>query len=98
MTVQKDPEGNERKHLHKYVGFTGKRVLEVGCGDGRLTWKYAQTAQSVTALDLDAQDLRVAYIDCPSDLRNTTSFLRADSLNLPFHKEKFDIALLAWSL
>jgi len=98
MTVQKDPEGNEARRLHKYVDFTGKRVLEVGCGDGRLTWKYAQAARSVTALDLDAQDLRLASIDCPSDLRTTTAFLRADSIQLPFHKEKFDIAVLAWSL
>lgn len=98
MTVQKDPEGNETRRLHAYADFTGRRVLEVGCGDGRLTWKYAREARSVTAIDLEAQDLRLAIIDCPSDLRPRASFVRADSIQLPFHKEKFDIAILAWSL
>lgn len=98
MTVQKDPEGNEARRLHKYADFTGRRVLEVGCGDGRLTWKYAREARSLTAIDLEAQDLRLATIDCPSDLRPRASFVCADSIQLPFHKEKFDIAILAWSL
>lgn len=98
MTVQKDPEGTESRRLHRYAEFAGRRVLEVGCGDGRLTWKYAREARSVTAIDLEADDLRLAVIDCPSDLRASTSFVRADSLQLPFQKEKFDLAVLAWSL
>ena len=34
MTAEKDPEGFERKHLHKFADFANKRVLEVGCGEG----------------------------------------------------------------
>lgn len=96
--LQQDPEGNERRHLHKYADFTGKRVLEVGCGDGRLTWKYAARARSVAAIDLETDDLRLASADRPTDLESSVGFVRADSVHLPFRKEKFDIALLAWSL
>jgi ubiquinone/menaquinone biosynthesis C-methylase UbiE len=98
MSLQKDPEGFERKILHKYADFTGKRVLEVGCGDGRLTWKYAASTELVAGIDLEANDLRVAHMDRASDLENKVSFTQASALNIPFHHETFDIAILAWSL
>lgn len=95
MTLQKDPERTETRTLHNYADFTSKRVLEVGCGDGRLTWRYAKSARLVAGIDLEADDLRVATIDRPSGL--PVSFVRADSIHIPFAKEKFDIAVLAWS-
>ena len=39
-----DPEGAELAALGKLVDFAGLHVLEVGCGDGRLTWRYADGA------------------------------------------------------
>ena len=98
MTFQKDPERNETKYLHKFVNFTGKRVLEIGCGEGRLTWQYAKATRSIVGVDLDADALRVATIDRPSDLVNKVYFSQAMSEQLPFSKETFDIAVLAWSL
>ena len=95
MTLQKDPERTETKTLHQFADFTGKRVLEIGCGDGRLTWHYAKLARFVAGIDLEANDLRVATIERPTDV--PASFIRADSVQLPFIKEKFDIAILAWS-
>ena len=47
MTFQKDAEKHERKALHKLVDFKNQRVLEVGCGEGRLTWEYAYLAQQL---------------------------------------------------
>ncbi len=29
----------------------GARVIEIGCGDGRLTFRYAAAARSVLAID-----------------------------------------------
>ncbi len=98
MSVLKDPEQNETKQLRKFVDFAGKRVLEIGCGEGRLTWRYAASAGEVIGMDLDRDALRVATVDRPSDLENKIHFANAQAEHLPFHKEKFDIAVLAWSL
>jgi len=95
MTLFKDPERTETKTLHRFANFDGKRVLEIGCGDGRLTWQYAKESKFTAGFDLNADDLRVAAIERPNDL--PASFVRADSTHIPFVKEKFDLAILAWS-
>jgi ubiquinone/menaquinone biosynthesis C-methylase UbiE len=97
MTVQTDPERTEIKFLQHYAPFAGRRVLEIGCGDGRLTWQYARSALSVTGIDLHGDDLRVATLERPSDLEQKVVFTRADSIHLPFDNESVDIAILAWS-
>jgi ubiquinone/menaquinone biosynthesis C-methylase UbiE len=97
VTIQTDSECSEKKHLHRYADFANKHVLEIGCGEGRLTWQYAKETRSTIAIDLDADALRVATIDRPSDLERKVYFALAKSEQLPFPKEIFDIAILAWS-
>ena len=97
MPIQKDTERNETKHLHRFADCAGKRVLEIGCGEGRLTWQYAKETDSTLGIDLDADALRVATIDRPSDLETRVNFSRARSEQIPFSKETFDLAILAWS-
>ncbi len=98
MAVLPDPEDTETNALHAYVDFTAKHVLEIGCGDGRLTWRYADRAASIIAIDSDADDIKTAIEECPDDLRHKIEFraLRLEELDLP--AEKFDLALLSWSL
>ena len=97
MTLQTDPEGTETKYLRRYVDFAGKRVLEVGCGDGRLTRRYADATRSATGIDLHADDLRVAVIERPASLAPKIHFARADAIHLPFAAGSFDLAIFAWS-
>lgn len=98
MTPQKDPEGSEKKYLHKFADFKQARVLEIGCGEGRLTWKYAGISSLTVGLDPDHTALRVAHAESPHDARTQTHFSCASARNIPFSRETFDIAILAWSL
>jgi len=98
MTLQRDPQRNESKYLHKFADFTNKHMLEVGCGEGRMTWQYAKETQRTIGIDPDPDALRIAKVDKPSELENNVLFTCAASEYLPFSKETFDIAVLAWSL
>jgi ubiquinone/menaquinone biosynthesis C-methylase UbiE len=97
MTPIKDIEQNEIKFLRTFANFANKRVLEIGCGEGRLTRLYAHASSLTIGLDTDPDALRVALIDSPHDLRNKVCFTRAQAEHLPFSKNKFDLAILAWS-
>ena len=95
---QKDPENFERKKLLDFADFADSRVLEIGCGEGRLTWKYAPASSLTFGLDPDMDALHIAQTDRPADLRDRVHLTRASAYHLPLPKEKFDIAILAWSL
>jgi len=98
MSLQRDPEEFEKKILHKFANLSNKRILEIGCGEGRLTWKYAAASNLTVGFDPDHQALRVARADCSHDLREHVHFAQARASHIPFSKETFDIAILAWSL
>ena len=98
MPIQLDPEGNEPAALLDFAGrFSGQRVLEIGCGDGRLTWLFADQAARVVAIDPDADDIALAIRACPQHLRERVEF-RVAAIQEFEPSEKFDLALLSWSL
>ncbi len=99
MPTLLDPEGNETRALFGlYHDFAGRSVLEIGCGDGRLTWRYAERAARVIAIDLDAVRISKALAK-HSDEFEHVKFSNIGLESFAAHsKEKFDIAILAWSL
>lgn len=99
MSVHLDPEQNETKALFKLCpDWRGKSVLEIGSGDGRLTWRFAGRASRVVAIEPDRDVHQIALAERPDDMDHV------EFLNLGLEeyargsKEKFDIALLSWSL
>jgi 2-polyprenyl-3-methyl-5-hydroxy-6-metoxy-1,4-benzoquinol methylase len=98
MLVRLDPEGNETAALFDLAeSFSGKHVLEIGCGDGRLTWLYADQAAHVTALDPDGDDIAVAIKSLPPRLRDRVEFW-AGTIQEFETTTRFDLAILSWSL
>lgn len=93
-----DPEGNETRVLHEMIDFDVKDVLEIGCGDGRMTWRYAQRARSVLALDPKAERIEQAIASTPEALRSIVTFRVANIADVSLPGEAFDVAILSWSL
>ena len=63
--------GFELRVIERFVSLSGKRVLEIGCGDGRLTLEYAPIASSVMAIDHDRPSIdEAAYQQVASGIRN----------------------------
>jgi magnesium-protoporphyrin O-methyltransferase len=93
-----DPEGEETRVIHALVDFAGRDVLQVGCGDGRMTWRFAGRAASVLALDPKAEQIAAARAACPPALRGRVTFRAGDIITAALPPAGFDMAVLSWSL
>ncbi len=98
MPVERDPEEVETRLVQTYADLAGTRVLEIGCGEGRLIWRYAATAGVVVGLDFDPLRLAGARRDCPPAIRDRVRLVRGQAETLPFASVSFDRTLLGWSL
>lgn len=98
MANELDPTGAEPRAILNAANLGSARILEIGSGDGRLTFRYAAQARSVVGVDLKETEMIQAVRTCPADLRSRVQFLRASATRLPFRNEAFDIVLLASSL
>jgi ubiquinone/menaquinone biosynthesis C-methylase UbiE len=94
VAIDEDPEDREGAALAaSHVSFAGRRVLEIGCGSGRLTRTYVDVAASVIAIDPDADAIAELTSVMPDvDARA----IGIDALTLPDHN--VDTVLFAWSL
>jgi 2-polyprenyl-3-methyl-5-hydroxy-6-metoxy-1,4-benzoquinol methylase len=98
MDIRIDPENSETKALSEFANkFTGKRVLEIGCGDGRVTHLFAPFATAVYAIDPDADDIAKAIEKLPVELREKVNF-ETTSIEAFSNENLFDAVLLSWSL
>jgi ubiquinone/menaquinone biosynthesis C-methylase UbiE len=95
---QIDPEGIELRTVRNHTSFKGKKVLEVGCGDGRLTFKYATQAKHVIAIDVETEDIERAKSKITPELSSKLEFHEGNGENLIFEDESFDIVFFTYSL
>jgi 2-polyprenyl-3-methyl-5-hydroxy-6-metoxy-1,4-benzoquinol methylase len=99
MPVRTDPEDSETAALFDFAGaIDGKRVLEIGCGDGRLTWRYADRAARVVAIDPDVDEIAAAREDQPPRLRDRVEFKAVSIREFEPAVPAFDIVILSWAL
>lgn len=98
MGLRIDPDGVETRAIHSLINFRGKDVVEIGCGDGRMTWRFAEHAKSVTALDPDAAMIESARERLPGELRSRVSFRVADIGAIDLQEDGYDIAVFSGSL
>ena len=100
MTIRTDPENNEPRALFELANFRDKDVLEIGCGDGRLTWRYADRAAHVTAIDPFEGSITRAKENMAEELKSRVEFRHSAFEDFAASSEPstFDIAILSWSL
>jgi ubiquinone/menaquinone biosynthesis C-methylase UbiE len=93
-----DPDGVELPTIRELVDLDGLRVVEIGCGDGRLTFGCAERAASVFAFDSDEELIRQARAWTPRALRDRVRFEVAEAAEVELPETEFDLALFSWSL
>ena len=90
-----------QRELAAYGGarlFAGKRVLDIGCGDGRLALGCARVASAVLGIDPDRGAIAAARARARTRGMRTTRFRVGVSEDLPVPDQSYDVALLSWSL
>ena len=100
MSVAVDPEENESRAILRLAGMRGQEILEVGCGDGRLTWRIAPEAAHIIAIDPYEPSIARARSTIPEGLESTvelhvTSF-KDFAATRP--KSAYDAVVFSWSL
>jgi SAM-dependent methyltransferase len=79
--------------IQEFVQLGNKSLLEVGCGDGRLTSLLADKTQKITAVDPDTSSIESARTNIPG-----VDFQVGTGENLDFADNSFDIVLFSYSL
>jgi len=85
----------EAQRIEALVPLQGARVLDVGCGEGRLTGFAAAKAASVYAFDPNAE--RVEQARSVADAERVRFGVHGVEV-LDVERESFDVALCGWSL
>jgi ubiquinone/menaquinone biosynthesis C-methylase UbiE len=98
MTRVVDADGAHLAAVLRAADFRGRRVLEVGSGEGRLTWGFAPVAASVLAFDPDAEYVLRARMDCPEELREKIRFEVASAHEIEVEPQSVDLVFFSWSL
>jgi ubiquinone/menaquinone biosynthesis C-methylase UbiE len=93
-----DPEGAHLAALQRFSDFGGRRVLEMGCGEGRLTAGIAADAGHVLAFDPDAESIAQAHRSLPAELMEKVAFRAASAQELEIERGAFDLVVFSWSL
>jgi ubiquinone/menaquinone biosynthesis C-methylase UbiE len=98
MATEIDAGGIMPRAILRTADFRNARVLEVGAGDGRLTFQYAAEPRSAVGIDLKEPEIQSASKNSQLQFAGDVRFLCASATALPFSGGGFEIVLLASSL
>lgn len=98
MAMTIDRLEREVRALARVTRWRGRRVLEIGCGDGRLTLRLARLGASVTAVEPDAAAIRAARRSLPARFEGRVVYRVARAQRLPYRAREFDCVVFAWAL
>jgi len=93
-----DPEGAHLAALRRLGSFRGRRIIELGSGDGRLTVPLAREAAFVLAFDPDAELVEQARSSLPAELTERVAYEVAAGDQIEVERGSFDMAVFSWSL
>ncbi|HEX2647853.1 MAG TPA: class I SAM-dependent methyltransferase [Candidatus Dormibacteraeota bacterium] len=76
----------------------GKRVLDLGCGDGRFALGVAPFASDVKGLDPDPDAIAAAKKNARKSGVRNVHFGVGAAQELPYPDQAFDVVILSWTL
>jgi arsenite methyltransferase len=76
----------------------GKRVLDVGCGDGRLALGVARFATRIDGIDPDPEAIAAAKKNARKAGARNVRFTSGAAQHLPYPDAAFDLVILSWTL
>ena len=76
----------------------GKRVLDLGCGDGRFALGLAHLAARVDGVDPDSDAIGAAKKAARKSRAANVQFRVGAAQELPYPDASFDVVLLSWTL
>lgn len=89
----RDCHWDTRKRLLAHAALKGRRILEVGCGTGRVSRMYADEARLTVGIEPELQAVCRAAREVPD-----VSFTCGSGMHLPFADGSFDVVLFTLSL
>jgi len=86
-------DGLERQLLAALLGsVAGKKLLDVGCGDGAMAFELARQGAKVTALDADPSMIATVRLRAEREAIRV-QFVEGNAESLPFDDATFDVVV-----
>ena len=98
MALHVDPDRHEIIALRRAADWRGRHVIDLGCGDGRLTRRLARLGAIVRAVDPNAGGIRTARASLARSHAARVRYRVASAQRTGYASASFDLAVFTWSL